>query len=156
MQIFFQQVSALPAQRSNSDKKFLSRITIQVALLAAVVAIPIACYSRRSAVVLMPSSDFGPVAPEIAGAFPGAGGQSIPIDQGGFRFNVDAFNYHRKMKSSLESAELVSLANALKLELARNPGKPPSPSALMKAEKIEKLARDVKNEMQQNPIDGPN
>ena len=155
MQLFFQQVSVLPAQRSNSDKKFLSRITIQVILLAAVVAIPIACYSRRSAVVLIPSSEFRPLAPEIAGAFPGAGGQSIPIDRGGFRVNVDAFNYRRKTKISLESAELLSLANALKLELARNPGGPPSASAVMKAEKIEKLARDVKNQMQQNPIPGP-
>ena len=155
MQLFSKKVSVFPAKCSNSDKKFFSRITIQVILLAAVVAIPIACYSRRSAVVLMPGSDFGPPAPEIAGAFPGAGGQSISIDRGGFKVNVDAFNYHRKTKISLESAELLSLANALKLELARNPGGPPSAGELMKAEKIEKLARDVKNQMQQNPILGP-
>ena len=155
MQLFSRQVSVLPAKCSNSEKKLLSRITIQVILLTTVVAIPIACYSRRSAIVLMPSSDFGPLAPEIAGAFNGAEGQSIAVDRGRFKINVDAFNYHRKTQISLESAELLSLANALKLELARNPGGPPSASALVKAEKIEKLAHAVKNQMQLNPELGP-
>lgn len=155
MQLLSQQVSLFPAKCSNSEKKLLSRITIQLILLATVIAIPIACYSRRSAIVLMPSSDFGPLAPEIAGAYPGVGGQSVAVDRGRFKINIDAFNYHRKTQISLESAELLSLANALKLELARNPGAPPSASALVKAEKIEKLAHAVKNQMQVNPTLGP-
>lgn len=156
MQLFHRQVSAFPAESSSSDKKLLSRITIQGILLVAAVAITIACYSSRSTGVPVLSGDFGPPAPKIAGAYNGIGGQqSMPVDRGRFRINIDAFNYQRRKHISLESAELRSLATALKLELARNPDGRLSADALEKAEKIEKLARDVKEKMKYNPVLGP-
>ncbi len=69
--------------------------------------------------------------------------------------NIDGFNRQRELEIAKDSRKLLSLAIALKAELDRNPGEDCSPAAESKVKAIEKLARDVKEEMQMTPVLGP-
>jgi hypothetical protein len=62
--------------------------------------------------------------------------------------NFDAINLLRKKQISEDSNNLVTLAMALKAEVERTKSRELSPSALRKADGIERLAHNVKEMMQ--------
>jgi hypothetical protein len=66
--------------------------------------------------------------------------------------NPEAFNLRREKDIANDSQKLLKLAIALKAEIDGNSGAEPSADALVKAQEIEKLAKDLKSRMAVNPV----
>ncbi len=138
----------------NSTRSFLSQHShLKLLCLAATLWLICGAISGRSRANPMSLRDFGPADLNRARI------ATIPHAQvrvaGRSRFDVDGFNRQREKDIANDSTKLLSLALALKSELDNGPDGRHSSDAANKAEKIEKLARDVKRKMQIAPRPGP-
>lgn len=69
------------------------------------------------------------------------------VSLGGMKINIEAYNRKREKDIADDSKKLLSLAIALKSDLEQDSGQGPSPRAISKANEIQKLAHDVKENM---------
>jgi|KBSMisStandDraft_5_1062788.scaffolds.fasta_scaffold1476978_1 hypothetical protein len=124
----------------------IARVMTTAAVLACMLGLGARVYSAGANRTLPPvPEDLGPGA-ELAW-WNGAGDGQMTTSVGDVKINIEAYNRKREKEIADKSRKLLSLAIALKTDLDQDPSSEPSPDAMSKANQIEKLAHDVKENM---------
>lgn len=126
------------------------RLVTTLFSLGCVFAVSIVAYSSYLNAIPEPSRDDLVGQQDMMMGPPGIAGQVI-VEDSGFKINSDAFNRVREKQIVEDSQKLLSLAIAVKSELAQTPGDSLPPDTVRKINEIEKLAHKVKEKMQIDP-----
>ena len=122
----------------------MARVTRGITCLAALIVLAGPANSRQDNFHQAPNSGI----PPEANSLPNENDQMRMREQKTAKQNFDAINLVRKKQIAEDSNNLVTVAMALKAEVDSTTTKKFSPNALHKAERIERLAHDVKQKMQ--------
>lgn len=151
MQLFYRKPPHSVGFGRNTPRSFLSqRSPLRLLGLAVTLCLVCGAISGRSRANPISLRGFGPANLNRICVWARVRPQ-VRVAGAPFKFDADGFNRKREKDIASDSTKLLSLALALKAEVDNGPDGRLSSDAVNKVEKIEKLARDVKEKMQIAP-----
>jgi hypothetical protein len=152
MSFFPHHSQAHPQSASPATACLASTVTTGI-VLACMLSLGVRAFSIGTRATLDPvREDLAPGA-ELARSSGSADGQVV-VGLGDVKINIEAYNKKREKDIADASGKLLTLAIALKAELEHDPASDASPTTVLKAKEIQKLAREVKEMMKLNMV-GP-